>query len=74
MSVLDITLNIAVFRNVEYSFIAIALKPIQTQSGSTSWGPIYGPSRTVWYLNSVQTNGACLIELLEVELFDHLTV
>ena len=34
----------------------------------------YGSNRTVWYLNWVQTNDLCKIELLEIELLDHLTV
>ena len=35
---------------------------------------INGSNRTVWQLNWVQTNNLYLIELLEKELFDHLTV
>ena len=35
---------------------------------------IYGSNRTVWFLNYVPTNDWYLIELLEIELFDLLTV
>ena len=37
-------------------------------------GPIYGSNRSVWYLNCIQTNDLCEIELFEIELFNDLTV
>ena len=78
MRVLDMTLNNLInsgaLGNMEYSFIAIALRYTLTWSGNTWQGPIYGSNRTVWHLNCVQINHLCKTELLEIELFDHLTV
>ena len=46
---------------------------------SGSWwpavvGPIYRSNKPVWHLNSEQTNYSCQVELLEIELFEHLIV
>ena len=57
---------------MEYLFIAIAPRSTLAQSGNSWYGPIYGSNRTVWHLICVQTND--LIELLEIELFDYLSV
>ena len=42
------------------------------------WSGVLAPddkwSRPVWYLKWVEINDLCLIELLEIEPFDHLTV
>ena len=35
---------------------------------------IYGSKRYIWHLNCVQTNDLWLIDLFEIELFDHLSV
>ena len=43
----------------------------QTWSGSTLQGPIYVSNRTIWHLNSVQTNDLSKTELFEI---DHSTV
>ena len=48
---------------MEYYFIAIVLMCILNRS-----------ERTVLHLNWMQTNDFHLIELLEIELFDYLTV
>ena len=60
--------------NAEHPFIAITPRSSLVQSVSTWQGYIYGSNRTVWYLNWAQINDLGLIELFEVELFDHLTV
>ena len=62
-------LHVGALGNAEYSFIAIAPRSTLARSGSTWKGLIYGPNRTVYHLNWVQTN-----DLLEIELFGHLTV
>ena len=51
--------NAGVLGNVEYPFIAIAVKSTLAWSGSIWKGPIYWSNRTVWYLNWVQTNDVC---------------
>ena len=56
------------------NYIDIDPRSPLAQSGRTWLVPIYGKHRTVWNLNWVQTNNLDEIELLEIELFDHLTV
>ena len=58
---------------VEYPFIAIALRSTLARSGNTWKRPIYGSNRIVWLLNWMQANDLYLIELPEIELFDHFT-
>ena len=61
--------------NVEYLFIAIASRSTLARGSSTWKGPIKWSNKTaVWYLNLVQTNVLCQIEMFEIELFDRLTV
>ena len=64
--------NAEALGNMKYPFIAIAPRSTLAQSGSIWLGPIYGSNRTVWHFNWVQTNDLCEIELLEIELLDHL--
>ena len=59
---------------MEYIFIAIAPRFIQARSGSTWQSPTYVSNWSFWYLNWVQTNDFYWIELLEIELFYHLTL
>ena len=59
--------------SVMYLFIAIAPSSNLLWSGCTGEDTIYGSNRTAWHLNCVQTNDLHSIELLEIELFDHLT-
>ena len=63
-----------VLRNAEYLFIVITPGSTVSHSGSTWKGFIYGSNRTGWHLNCEQTNDLYQTELLERELFDHLTV
>ena len=52
----------------------LTIKPNQTKTKQNKKFPIYRPNRTDWHLNWVQTNDLYKIELLEIELFDPLTV
>ena len=66
--------NAGALWNTEYLFIVIATWSTLTQSGSTWKGPVYESNGTIWHLNWEQINDSCKSELLEIELFDHLTV
>ena len=35
---------------MEYHFIAINFRSILSSSGSTDYGPIFGPNRTIYHL------------------------
>ena len=70
----EIPVLLELWGNAEYPFIAIAPTSNLIRSGSTSKSPINALNRTVWHLICVQTNELCKIELLEIELFLHLTV
>ena len=59
---------------MECPFIAVTPQLTLTWSGSTWEGPINGSNRSAWDVNSEKTNDSWYIELLEIELFDHLTV
>ena len=59
---------------MEYPFSVIGPIFTLTRSGSTWQGSINRANRTIWYLNSVQTNDMQWIKLLEIELFDHFSV
>ena len=58
---------------MEYPFVPIAPRSNLTRRDKTWKGPIHG-SLVVEHLNRVQTNDLGLIELLEIDLFDHLNV
>ena len=60
--------------NVEYFFLAIAPRSTLALSGRICLRLIYKSNRTIWHLNCVQTNELCQIKLLEIELFDCLTM
>ena len=70
----EVLVMLGALGNAEYLFVAIALWSTLTRSGSSWNDPIYGSNRIVWQFNWVQTNDLCLIELFEIELFDHLAV
>ena len=44
------------------------------RNGGIYKGAIFASNRTIWHLNCGQTNDLYKIELLEIELFDHLFV
>ena len=54
-------------------FVVIAPRSTLIWSGSAWKGHIDGSNKTVWHLKWVQTNDLFLMELLEIERFDHLT-
>ena len=67
-------MNARDLETARYPFIAIAPSSTLAWSGRTRQGLIYRANRTTWHLNWVQTNDLYLSELIEIEVFDQLTV
>ena len=78
ISILLMTLNHLTVRLQCWSFgeygVLLHCHCSLVQSGCTWIGLLFGSNRTVWHLNWVQTHDLCSVELLEIDLFDHLTV
>ena len=76
-SVLDMTQNNLIVKLQYWSFgkcgVLLHCHYPQVHS-SPGWLYLIGSNRIAWHYNCLQTNVLCSIELLEIELFDHLAV